>query len=112
MSIDYSASGGVGFKITRDMLLESKTLKESDIEKFDDSPSDFFDDLLKASCISYQEYGNSYSGDVNYMAVMSNANTLKEAIDNSDQFLKEFNERFGLNKQLCEIEIISEGHLW
>ena len=91
MGVDYDPSGGVGVFIKRQETIDLNP------DWFDDEDScfdEFLDRELAASNFSYLLYGNSYSGDVEYLVVLDK-NTLFSEVTSElkrlEKYLKEHN---------------------
>lgn len=109
MSIDYSASGGVGFVITDEIIdcayLNGKALKT----KFEESPYEELERITKDSCLAIKEFGNTFICAPEYMAIIE-ADTLEEVLILKDSWIEKFNEVFGTTKTSNELQIIVKNH--
>jgi hypothetical protein len=76
MGVDYYGASGIGFKIE----LNEKMRKALE-EKYDGDYYDYFDFCLKDTGFSFVQYGNAYSGDIDYAIVVSEKTPLGGIMD-------------------------------
>lgn len=111
MSVDYSCSGGVGFALTSEIMSKCGLFSDSEVlDRYDIDRDGYLSELLTYSNMEHKEYGNAYSGYVEYMIVMKCNGTLVDAWDRSEVFLDEFNKLFESNFEKHHIQILCENH--
>lgn len=111
MGIDYSAVGGIGFKLTQEhfsKMIEGGLFTEEQLEE------DLFEDLLFDLCdeipVDIETSGNSYTGNIVKWALIP-GKTFEEILENEDAFLKWF-QKYGIEISRKDLKVVSEGHVW
>jgi len=103
MGVDYNAAGGVGIRIS-DEILEKLGYNEEE----DDSICDFLDNLsLK---IPYTSFGDSYQEEYKYAWIIKGGKYL-DVVKNIPEFLSKLNSK-GFNFTEEDLEVIVEIHIW
>lgn len=99
MGVDYDASGGIGIRITEEVL-SILGYNSDDIS---------IDEFIDSFGITYTSYGNCYTEEINYAWVMKERNFLK-CIEQADDWINELNRalnhKYSLNKE--DLEVIVE----
>lgn len=110
MSVEYIASGGIGFIISDDILNNAYLYGKVVEDRFEKSPYDELERVTKNTCLLLKEYGNIIVSEPKYMVVI-NADTLGEILILKDLFVEKFNEVFGTTKASSDLEIIVESYI-
>ena len=103
MGVDYDAVGGIGIRVT-DEVLDALGYKDERVE-------DFLDDRLANTSVSYIEFGSCYSKDSIEYALVVEATKYSEIVKSVPKFLEDL-RNLGLNCSESDLVIISELYEW
>jgi|GEM_PF-6478644 len=106
MGVDYNGVGGIGIKVTDDIiceLIENGTFIEED---WDDDPDECLNDIG----LAYASAGNCYSGDTYYYWFVSGKN-LDEINANANGFIKKLDD-LGIRVTTKDLMVIEDLHVY
>lgn len=106
MGVDYEGIGGIGIRLTDDMVDQAVDKGFFDHDEWDDCNNECLDKLG----ILYVGAGCALSGEVHYY-FMVDGETYKELKDNIPKFVDEYNKIF---KEISEddLQVISDILMW
>jgi hypothetical protein len=103
MSIDYEGVGGIGIKLTDDLI---KKLIEKNIFTKDEWKEDAYECLERLN-IYYQQAGNVFIGIYDWYLMVDGYN-LKEINENVDQFIIDIKNKIGIDLTLSDLKVIED----
>jgi hypothetical protein len=103
MSIDYEGVGGIGIKLTDDLI---EKLIEKNIFTKDEWEEDARECLERLN-IYYKQAGNVFT-EIYYWYLMVDGDNLKEINENVDQFIIDIKNKIGIDLTLSDLKVIED----
>ena len=111
MGVDYDACGGVGFRVSKEQILNATKKADMYCDDLSDDYPTMLDRIFRQyrKDLCYISYGSCYSGEIDYAVIIkSKNNTLGAVLEVKDKFVENFNSIFGTSYVDTDLEIIQE----
>jgi hypothetical protein len=103
MGVDYTPVGGLGVKVTDDMVEKFIASEEFTLNEWKDDP--YF--CLEELGFIYAETGNSYTGRDQDFYLFIDGDNLAEILENVDDFIGDL-ANFGIHVTNADIKVVEE----
>lgn len=108
MGVDYDGVGGIGIKLTDEMIEYAIDKGVFTEEEWDDDPCECLFDL---DCVNFASAGNSYAGEHEFYLSVPGL-TLKDINTNAFSFVEKVKEYFGVDITVDDLKVISDIYIY